>query len=414
MGSLNIAIAGCGPAGLATALLLHREGHRITIFERFDVPKPVGSGLMIQPTGLAVLDALGVGDDIRLKGARVDRLFGQTGASGRTVLDVRYAALGRRAGYGIGIHRASLFGVLFDAARAAGISISTGRSVCEAPVNNGRRSLIFDDGEQSPSFDLVVDALGTRTPLAPPTGRSLAYGALWATLDWPESAGFDDAALEQRYRRASTMAGVLPIGTPPGSQKRQAAFFWSLRADQFEHWRMAGLDTWKTDVRTLWPDCTRLLDQIHDAGQLTFAHYAHRTLPRPVESALIHIGDAWHSASPQLGQGANMALLDAWALAAGLRAAKDVQTGLERAVAMRRRHVRLYQWLSAMFTPVYQSDSRVLPIVRDGLVGPLSGIWPATWIQAAMVSGLIGSPLKSLGLPSLPSASSARAVLSTT
>lgn len=414
MGSLNIAIAGCGPAGLATALLLHREGHRITIFERFDVPKPVGSGLMIQPTGLAVLDALGVGDDIRLKGARVDRLFGQTGASGRTVLDVRYAALGRRAGYGIGIHRASLFGVLFDAARAAGISISTGRSVCEAPVNNGRRSLIFDDGEQSPSFDLVVDALGTRTPLAPPTGRSLAYGALWATLDWPESAGFDDAALEQRYRRASTMAGVLPIGTPPGSQKRQAAFFWSLRADQFEHWRMAGLDTWKTDVRTLWPDCTRLLDQIHDAGQLTFAHYAHRTLPRPVESALIHIGDAWHSASPQLGQGANMALLDAWALAAGLRAATDVQTGLERAVAMRRRHVRLYQWLSAMFTPVYQSDSRVLPIVRDGLVGPLSGIWPATWIQAAMVSGLIGSPLKSLGLPSLPSASSARAVLSTT
>ena len=36
--------------------------------------------------------------------------------------------------------------------------------------------------------------------------------------------------------------------------------------------------------------------------------------------------------------------------------------------------------------------------IRDGVVGPLSGLWPATWIQAAMVSGLVGNPLKPLGL----------------
>ncbi len=414
MRALDIAIAGCGPAGLATALLLHREGHRITIFERFAAPKPVGSGLMIQPTGLAVLDALGVGDDIRRNGARVERLFGQTGASGRTVLDVRYAALGRRAGHGIGIHRASLFGILYDAARAAGISIATGRAVCETSFRQDRRDLGFDNGDRSQPFDLVVDALGTRTPLAPPTGRSLTYGALWTNLDWPEGSRFDDAALEQRYRRASTMAGVLPIGMPPGQHARQAAFFWSLRADQFESWRKAGLESWKADVRALWPDTAPLLDQIHHAEQMTFAHYAHRTLSRPAEPALIHIGDAWHSASPQLGQGANMALLDAWALAAGLRGAIDVQTGLERAIAMRRRHVRLYQWLSAMFTPVYQSDSRVLPMLRDGLVGPLSAVWPATWIQAAMVSGLIGNPLRSLGLSTSLSAAPAQEMLPAT
>jgi salicylate hydroxylase len=113
---------------------------------------------------------------------------------------------------------------------------------------------------------------------------------------------------------------------------------------------------------------------------------------------LIHIGDAWHSASPQLGQGANMALLDAWALAAGLRATGSVTAGIRHAVASRRRHVRLYQELSAVFTPAYQSDSRVLPFIRDRVVGPLSGIWPASWIQAAMVSGLVGNPLRPLGL----------------
>ena len=105
MGAFDIAIAGCGPVGLAAALLLHRDHHNVTVFERFDMPKPVGSGLMIQPTGLAVLDALDFGQEVRRRGARIDRLFGRAGGSGRTVLDFRYAALGRGANYGIGSAR---------------------------------------------------------------------------------------------------------------------------------------------------------------------------------------------------------------------------------------------------------------------------------------------------------------------
>lgn len=398
VGTFDIAIAGCGPAGLAAALLLQRDGHRVTIFERFDVPRPVGSGLMIQPTGAAVLDALGLGEQVRRAGARIDRLVGQTGASGRTVLNVRYSALGDHASHGLGIHRASLFQALFDAARAAGVPIETSRNVRTTTPDGAKRRLAFEDGASSPPFDLVVDASGTWSHLAPPTGRALSYGALWASLDWPDGAGFDEAALEQRYRRASTMVGVLPIGTPPGAHGRQAAFFWSLRADRFDDWKRTGLDAWKADVLALWPACAPFLDQIHHPEQLTFAHYAHRMLERPAEPALVHIGDAWHSSSPQLGQGANMALLDAWALAAGLRETGRIDAGINCAIAMRSRHVTLYQWLSWLFTPVYQSDSRVLPAIRDGIVGPMSGLWPATWIQAAMVSGLVGGPLKPLGL----------------
>lgn len=111
---------------------------------------------------------------------------------------------------------------------------------------------------------------------------------------------------------------------------------------------------------------------------------------------MIHIGDAWHSASPQLGQGANMALLDAYALALALRRSRDVASALTDAIAMRRRHVHLYQTLTALFTPVYQSDSRVIPFIRDRIVGPLSKLWPAPRIQAATVSGLVGHPLKPL------------------
>ncbi|WP_298673249.1 NAD(P)/FAD-dependent oxidoreductase [uncultured Sphingomonas sp.] len=398
MGPLDIAIAGCGPGGLAAALLLKRDGHRVTVFERFETPRPIGSGLMLQPTGLAVLDRLGLADLALQKGARIDRLVGQAGMAGPVVLDVRYAALGRPAAFGIGIHRASLFALLHDAVTAAGVPIATGRTVASSVLDGVKRHLHFADGGVAGPFDLVVDALGTRTPLAPPTGRSLAYGAIWASLDWPDGASFDGAALEQRYRRASTMVGVLPIGTPSNASRPQVAFFWSLRADRLAAWRTAGLDAWKGEVLLLWPACAPLLDQIVDPDQLTFAHYAHRTLCNPAEPALIHIGDAWHSASPQLGQGANMALLDAWSLTKGLREGASVGAGLERAVAGRRRHVHLYQRLTALFTPVYQSDSRLLPFVRDRLVGPMSKLWPATWIQAAMVSGLIGNPLHPLGL----------------
>lgn len=401
MASYDIAIAGCGPAGLAAAVLLARDGHRVTIFERFDTPQAVGSGLMLQPTGLAVLRALDLDTPVIALGAKIAHLSGQV-ARGRTVLDVHYAALGRRAGFGVGIHRASLFGVLHDAAVAAAIPIETGRPIRTSEWSGTKRRLLFADGSRSGPFDLVVDALGTRTPLAPPTGHALAYGALWASLDWPGDADFRTDTLAQRYRRACVMAGVLPIGTPPGMPRPQAAFFWSLRVDRLDAWRDAGLDAWKHEVAALWPATQPLLDQIDTPDRLTFAAYAHRTLAAPAEPGLIHIGDAWHSASPQLGQGANMALLDAYALSLGLRAHPQVDAAIAHAVALRRGHVRVYQAMSALFTPVYQSDSRVLPILRDSLVGPLSKLWPATWIQAAMVSGLIGRPLGRLGLDSVP------------
>ena len=396
MKSIDIAIAGCGPAGLCAALLLHRDGHRVTLFERFETPQPIGSGLMLQPTGLAVLGQLDLAETVIRHGARIDRLFGTSGP--RTVLDVRYTALGSGGAFGVGIHRSSLFGALYDAVIAAGIAIVTGRTIIGSTLDGVSRRLQFSDGGSSAPFDLVVDTLGTRTPLAPPTGRELPYGALWASLDWPAGAGFDGAALEQRYRKASRMVGVLPIGTPPGGKAPQAAFFWSLRADRLDAWREGGIAAWRAEVLTLWPACAPLLDQIHDAEQLVFARYAHRTLAEPAEAALIHLGDAWHSASPPLGQGANMALLDAWALAKGLREAPDLARALARTVRLRRSHVRLYQALTAIFTPVYQSDGSVLPFLRDRLVGPLSRNWPVRWIQAAMVSGLIGNPLRALGL----------------
>lgn len=389
LGPLNVAVAGCGTAGLAAALLLYRDGHRVTLFERFAAPRPLGSGLLIQPTGRAVLRALGLEDALMARGARVDRLIGE--ADGRVVLDVRYAALDG-ASFGTGVHRATLFGILSDAVGAAGIAIET----CREIIGRDGQHLHFAASPPAGPFDLIVDALGARSTLAPPCGRLLDYGALWADLDW--CGRFDPAALQQRYRRANVMAGVLPIGTPAHARRPRAALFWSLRADQLEPWRAGGLPKWKDLVTGLWPRMAPLLDQITDADQLTFARYAHRTLARPVERGLIHIGDAWHSTSPQLGQGANMALLDAYALALGLRRTRSVAAALDEAVRLRRDQIRLYQALSRLLTPVYQSDGTLIPWLRDRVMGPVSKRWPATTVQAALVSGTVGNPLARLGL----------------
>jgi len=138
---------------------------------------------------------------------------------------------------------------------------------------------------------------------------------------------------------------------------------------------------------------------MRDHDQLTFARYQHRTHPNPVSGPrLVHIGDAWHAASPQLGQGANMALLDAFALFKALDAKEDIADSLLAFKHMRQTHVRIYQLMTWLFTPVYQGDSRVLPLIRDWLASPLSRIWPAPQFLAGMVSGAIGAPLGKVGL----------------
>ena len=392
MRGLDIGVAGCGIGGLAAALLLARDGHRVRLYERFDSPRPLGSGLIVQPTGLAVLDRLGLAGALTAASAPVERLFGRAEPSGRVVLDVRYEWLRRPGAVGWGVHRATLFDLLYRAALAEGIPVETGRTVAG---RSGPR-LLFADGAHSAPHDLLVDALGGASPLAGPPARPLAYGALWASLDWRD--GFDGGALEQRYRRANVMSGVLPVGLAPGGRRRQAAFFWLLRGDRLDAWRARGLAAWKDEVRALWPATAPLLDQIDGLERLTFARYAHRTLSEPAAPGLIHVGDSWHSTSPQLGQGANMALLDAWALARALREESDIAAALRRAVALRRFHVRLYQALSALFTPAYQSDSRLLPWIRDRIVPPFGRLWPATRIQAEMVAGTFGGPLERLGL----------------
>lgn len=378
--SLDIAVCGAGPAGLAVALFLQRDGHRVRIFERFASPQPVGSGLLLQPTGLAVLEQLGLVQELLALGAPIVALQGRDVLSGRRSLDVRYASIG--PGWeAVGIHRAALFRVLHDAVVATDIPMECGQA-------------IVHDDTRLRGFDLVVDALGSHSPLAVHQGRRrvLEYGALWTNIAWPDG-DFQADRLEQRYAGARRMAGLMPIGRLSPEAASQAAFFWSLRRSDVVRWQQQPQGEWLDEVCALWPEVGASLAQCQDKRAFTFAAYDHYTLSRPWSANRVQIGDAAHATSPQLGQGANMALLDAMALSLALRERRDVPEALALYAQLRRWHVRLFQWSSALFTPFYQSDSTWLPRWRDYILAPMTRLPLADSLVARLVAGMTVTPL---------------------
>lgn len=385
---MKIGIAGAGIAGLASAAFLARDGHEVTIFDQFDAPAPVGSGLMVQPVGLGVLAALGLEQDLIRHAATVSHVYGRND-TGRAVLDVHYSDL-RPGLVGHAVQRALLFDLLYKAALDAGANIVPSTEVRALSGDASAPEIVTGAGRGGP-FDLVLDCLGAYSPLCPEPSSPLRFGALWALLDWPEGGPFAPHRLEQRYTRAARMVGVLPVGTRPGDPASKLTFFWSLRAQDHAAWRAASIEQWWDEVAEMWPETGALREQIRGHDDLVFAQYTHRTLRRPGSGRVAHLGDSHHATSPQLGQGANMAMLDALALWVAVREqSSDPARAVARYCALRRRHVLIYQTASWMFTPFYQSDSRILPWIRDRITAPISRIGPAPRLLAGLVAGELG------------------------
>ncbi|MEM7189866.1 MAG: NAD(P)/FAD-dependent oxidoreductase [Pseudomonadota bacterium] len=377
--ALNIGIGGAGVAGLAAAALLARLGHRVQVFDQFPEPRPVGSGLMIQPVGLKVLDRLALAENLTAQSSRITRIVGQA-RNGKRVLDTAYADL-RADAVGLAVQRSSLFDLLLQSALDAGTNLVPATTV----TGIDDTTLITEDGEIGP-FDLVLDCLGAYSPLCPRPSRPLAYGALWALLDWPEGQDFNQGWLEQRYRRAAKMVGVLPVGQRPGAPLK-LTFFYSLKGTDYAGWRARSLGAWKTEVLGLWPECGPILDQINTHDDLVFAQYTHHTVRRPGRGRIAHLGDSHHATSPQLGQGANTALLDAAALADALARHDDPTQATAAYARARRGHVWLYQTASWAFTPLYQSDNLFFPWLRNNIAAPISRVPPIPRLLAKLVAG---------------------------
>lgn len=381
----RVAIVGYGSAGQCAAVLLSRDGHEVEVFERVPVPGPVGAGFLLQPSGLQVLWRMGLLAEVLRHGAPVERLYGDA-RCGRAVMDMRYAALDPRLA-GIGLQRGALFSILAGAwdghaAIRAGVRI--------AGIDSERGLLQDDSGARHGPFDVVVVADGAASRLRGDIGRvrldrPYPWGALWCLLprgDWTHGR-----ELRQRYVAARKMIGLLPVGTRPGDDTPMLSFFWSLPASGFDRWARQGLAAWKDEVLALWPGIAPVIDAIRTPEQLARASYRDAVLSRWHRGRAVVVGDAAHSMSPQLGQGVNMALMDAMALADALRGESGLDAALARFQRERRRHVAIYQRWSRWLTPMFQSDRDLVAKLRDVALLPMGRFPPGRTHMLRVLSG---------------------------
>ena len=385
---LTIGVVGGGTAGAAAAILLARAGHHVTIYERVADPKPVGAGITLQPTGLAALARLGLLAPIRAAGAQIDRLT-CVRRGGRVLLDLPYADIDPQL-FGIGIHRGMLFETLFAEARAVA-TVRCGVGIASSVAAGDGRFVIDERGDRYGPYDLVIAADGAVCDLhadAPRLRvRPYAWGALWLVANDPGGELARPRAILQTVDRARHLFGLLPTGTAPGSTTPVVSMFWSIRADRVDDWRRAGLAKWRDELLRLDPRAEIVLDQIDDLERVLFTRY-HDVSMRPWHAdQIVFLGDAAHATSPQLGQGANLALCDAVTLADAIAAQPDLPRALDAYSTARRRHLAFYQFATRMLTPLFQSDSRTVAWLRDRVFPASRWFGP---LRRRMVRAMIG------------------------
>lgn len=362
----KIAILGCGTAGLASAAFLADAGFDVTLFERFATAKPVGAGLLLQPTGLACLARLGLDKEAIATGAPIHHLFGRT-TKGRVIFDLDYRKLSP-ALHGLGLHRGALFHLLYEKVASYKVPVITNTEILSTKACGTEIALTDHEGREYGPFHLVIDATGKNSPHRPDQLISLQkpypYGALWGVVSDPGQA-FGQNRLAQLYEGAHMMTGMMAIGRDPQTGMEACTFFWSLPPGGYDAWRQNGLQAWQDKVCRYWPELTPFISQFTSLDQLNYAQYGDIIMKRPYQGRLVHIGDAAHHSSPQLGQGANLALMDAFTLSQMLRRHQGIDIALRAYSQIRRRPVRFYQQASRWLTPFFQSDSKSASWLRD-------------------------------------------------
>ncbi len=389
--SKRVAIVGAGVAGCAAAIQLAEQGFEVELFEAVAEPQPIGAGILLQPTGQQALQRMGLLDEALAHGACLHGLFGDT-QSGREVLKMRYERYQPQS-FGLGLQRGALMGLLWQRVRATpGIRWRCGVNVERYEQHEAEGVRLFSQDAEVGRADALILANGSFSHLREQmrvrqSARLFPWGAVWTVL--PTPPGFPAVELRQRFRAARHMIGIMPVGRNFGEQGEGINLFWSLPTPQVQAWAhagAAGLASLKREMVALFPMVEPLLPALQEASQLRQARYADVHMSSWHDGRVLAIGDCAHGMSPQLGQGVNMALVDAQVLAALARhdGGHDWPGRFAAFSAARRAHIRFYTLASRGLTPLFQSHGRLGPWLRDAFFG-LGGRLPFVHHQSVLV-----------------------------
>jgi len=331
---LRILIIGGGIGGMSAAIALKRRGFDPEIVEINRDWKVYHVGIVVQGNFLRAMASLGIAEPAVAAGYsyRGTRLCNPPGD---VLVQIPGAALAAGLPTDLGLTRPALHKVLTDAVRAHQIRLRLG--VTFAAISHGADavSVQFTDGLIG-QYDLVVGADGVYSKV-----RASVFGpefvpqftgqGVWR-YNIPRPPELDWGYLYKG--KPGGTAGIIPltqdtmyvfkVQAEPGNPTMAPATL----AEQFRE-RLEGYGGW----------IAKLSPQITDSALVVYRPLEALIMPAPwYRQRVLLIGDAAHSATPHLGQGAAMAVEDAVVL--GEELDNDAPLSAQLEAFMKRRYQR--------------------------------------------------------------------------
>lgn len=313
-GDVRVLIVGAGIAGLATVRTLSRWGASVEVVERMPTPTTEGTGIYLPGNAVRALHNLGLGAQVEQRAVRIER---QRIADhhGRVLVDIDVAEIWDGVGACLALPRATLHQMLLDG--AGDVPIHWERTPRAIAADNESATVELSDGTTE-SYDLVVGADGVHSAVRrlvfnAPEPRPIGQHARRFVVDRPDSAPVWSALLGPASSVLTIPIGDDrvycycdgPIGNPTPPPLRHL------------------LSRYAQPV----PELLDALDQDGDravhAGPIEEV-----ALDRWSSGRVLLVGDAAHATSPNMAQGAAMALEDALVLAESLAMADNMTEAL--------------------------------------------------------------------------------------
>ena len=337
---IKIVIIGGGIGGLTTALALLRRGIDVDVFEQSAVLKEVGAGIQLGSNGTRVLYALGLQEALSrvqvVPSAREIRHW-RTGETWNW-FDLGAASVKRYGTPHVMLHRGDLLSILAEAVQRLKVNaISLGRKCISVSQTADHAEVRFADGHVTTAA-FVIGADGIHSQV-----RACLFGAgraeFTGCVAWRGLVPMD-----QLPPHLARMVGTNWLG-PRGHvlhypvRRGELMNFISIveRDDwQVESWTVEGtkgelandFGGWHQDVHIL----INGLDMPYK-----WALMVRGPMERWTQGRITLLGDACHPTLPFLGQGAVMAIEDAYVIAACLsKYAKEPMDALARYQDIRR------------------------------------------------------------------------------
>ena len=315
----KIAVIGGGIGGLAAALALLKRGLDVDVYESSTQLKEVGAGIQIGSNGTRVLYALGLEQALRRVQFIPSRREIRHWSTGETWnwFDLGATSVERYGTPHLMLHRGDLHGILADAVRQLKAdAIRLDKRCVSVSQTDGQVEVRFESGE-AVKTEFVIGADGIHSKV-----RECLFGA-----DKPEFTG------------CVAWRGLVPMERLPPRIARTLATNWlgphghvlhypvrrgelmnciSLveRDDwQVESWTVEGTTAELTeDFRGWHPDVHAIIENIDTPFK--WALMVRPAMDRWTKGRITLLGDACHPTLPFLGQGAVMAIEDAYVVAA--------------------------------------------------------------------------------------------------